>query len=944
MKVSFKILSLIIPAMALLFFGCKDDELTMADGTSSSSSDIEGDCISFTMKLDRDLSSRSDGFLGQIYDSEMLRYESYIDTQDKFRVFFFTSEGDFLFGATDRVVGSLQTTDQAADYWYVRIPMTMLVDRDNQEYDVDKIKNYLKSHSFKIAVLANWPNGGEKVNPADYDDSEGTPTGGENPSSTLKGHPKWNWSNSILNIKADPKDIRNINDLHHVYNDLYYAGESRRPMYEEFMAYLTSEGVTGYYMGEPTDWVKMREIEKSTSSWKANYDLNENIKSFDNKVTANQWIRANWTPNEQINENKAIYRHYQHMWFLWNFDASYKTGSKDGNVEYETDSSGNPILEKDGYSKVKKVKDASSYNSNWGWNDGYTKTDANPWGEEWYKRNGEVLYRRMAKSYNGGLTPEALGDLTIERGHSNNDVFFKYVSVNGSPAYCVKVGENYGIRLPAIGSGPKTSYTGMMLFQARTSGTLRIKWSSADETTESALAIQVGLSGNVGTDAEKNAIYKVHGNVKSTQPVNWRDRESGLEYLDITVSEGSLPVYIYCTQGKAVVYAIEFIRGRYLYETDREGVKPNENFGIPMYGVQDFPAIPDWQRGTTFNLENKVSLVRALAKVEVNIAKKFGEPRHVIMRNMNRLARCEPIDVHTSTAKLWGDENDHFAKDENNNNFLCEWFRIQNYGASYGIENYSDWLSWFYGSWQNIDGEQSERYEPIYWKTSGKDSSYDYNFDLGYHVQKGNPTGWDQGNSFSSKYSKFTEKMTEDRTPPHIFNPYIYRSDFCNFFEVPSASGDYYRYVLYVPEKNIDDPAVVGLQYSVPKVPHIEYRFPPRSITSNVDEPSAVDDGFYNTEYNLDDNDCFRIYFTNYGFGGDGDNVKDLPLNQLFHDKAVTQSGYEAYEKSNSNLSKHWPIMRNHKYNFHVGGEGPMNPEIHVEVSDWGHRKVIVTW
>lgn len=923
--------------------GCKD-ELTLNDGSDNSSGvEVEGDCIQFTMKLDRDISSRSD----DMFTSAIESYENYIDTQDKFRVFFFAENGDFLFGANDRTVGSMSNTDVNADYWYVRIPMTMLVDRDNQEYDVEKIKNYLKKHPFKIAVLANWPNGGEKVNPADWDDSEGTPDGGANPSSTLKGHPKWNWSNSILNIDAKPADIRNINDLHHVYHDKYYEGTANRiNSYGPFMAYGGTGEDRGYQMGEPTDWVQMRNI---TDGWKVpadEYKRDEDVPDFTSKETANAWIRANCSPNVDLNEDKRIYRHYQHMWFLWNFDASFKTGAS-GKVEYKK-TNGQEELDEAGYRIPVSIGGTKFYENNWGWNDGSPATITNRFGFEWYKRNGEYLYRKMLESYNGGGRPNVLGDILIERGHANNDVFFRYVSVNGFPAYCVNVEDNYGIQLPAIGSGKKTNYEGMLNFQARTSGTLRIKWSSADENVESGLAVQVGLSGIAGTDAEKKCIYKECPSLNSTQPTNWKDLEGGLEYLDISVPEGSLPVYIFCTKGKAVVYSVEFIRGSYLFETDREGVLPNENQGIPMYGVQDFPAIPDWQRGTTINISdqtgNNVNLIRALAKVEVYISKSYkAKPRHVYMRNMNRVARCEPMDVHNSTELLFGDEKDHMATD-NNGNYLCEWFRIQQYGPSYQTPDYVNWLSWFYGSWQRSKFDNEDRYKQISWKNNGKDANYVVNYSasnqgdhIRYYVAR-NMTGWDQNNSFESKYATLTQNM-KDQTPPHLFNPYIYRNDFCRFLEVPT-DDNYYKYILYLPEKNIDDPTVAGQMESDPKVPHIEYRFEPKAISKKADEPSAVDEGYYNSEYNLDDNDCFRIYFTSYSANG----TNGVEANPEIIDKKVKQSTYDAYERNKNNLKYHWPIMRNHKYSFHVGGEGPQNPDIHVEVSDWGHRKVIVTW
>lgn len=897
---------LILFSILFLSFASCIDDIVITEDSSKDKEQTEEDFIAFTIKLDKETDTRASDFSG-IPSNNLTKYDNYIDTQDKFRVFFFTEAGDFLFGATDRIVGSLSnTSDHNSEYWYVRIPMTKIVDRENQEYDIDKIKTYLKNHPFRVAVLANWPNAGAKINPSDWDDSEGTQGPNDNPSSTLKGEPLWNWSNSILNQKAS--DIKNINDLHHVYKDVAYSetkvpsgGMSKLNCYDEFMAYQED----GYYMGEPTDWVKMRDIDEG---WQNKYDKSTVVPYFDSKETANQWIRINCTPEVTINKEKNIYRHYQHMWFLWNFDASYKYGEWVGSNSGAED-------------ETKKNKAKKFYGDNWGWNDNSPATVTNPWGVEWYGRNGYILYDWMKTSYNNGGTPKAIGEKTIDIGEKDNDVFFKYITISNKYAYCVKVGDNYGIQLPAIGEGKKSTYEGMIMFQARTSGTLRVKWGSAD-------------GNSAGLAVQKNTTYKLHGGYSSKTPTNWINPDDGYDYYDISVGEDSQPMYIFCTSGKAVVYSIEFIRGKYLYDTDREGIMPDEEHPIPMYGVQWYDKISDWQRGTTINLDKDISLIRALAKVEVFIKQSFGTLRHVYMRSLNRGARCEPIDVHTSTDSIWNDNH------SNDNTKLCEWFRVQEYGASYAkptTDKYPNWLSWFYGSWKYNSNDKS----PTIWKTEGQTGKalYEWDYDLGYYVPKGNKTGW---NVSSLDYSEFTTSLE----PPRIYNPYINRSDFCRFIYVDDQTVDgetYHHYVLYLPEKNIDDPTTVGKMDSTPKVPHIEYRFyPPKTENS----AASVASTFTNTEYNLDDNDCYRIYFTNYGFAGNNsENVNSLTKrNDELYNKKWSSSTYDDYEKNNERLSYHWPIMRNHLYKFYVGGESPENPDIHVRVSDWSHRKVVVEW
>ena len=159
-------------------------------------------------------------------------------------------------------------------------------------------------------------------------------------------------------------------------------------------------------------------------------------------------------------------------------------------------------------------------------------------------------------------------------------------------------------------------------------------------------------------------------------------------------------------------------------------------------------------------------------------------------------------------------------------------------------------------------------------------------------------------------------KGKEYSNPPHLFNPDVERSDFCHFIKDKNYDdGTYHRYVLYLPDKSISDPNTVGDLASTPKVCHIEYR--------NAQMSS-----------NLDDNNCYRIYFTNYN------NIDLGEINETI--KTVTEDGYDSYESNNENLSKHWPIMRNHIYRFYVGGNTPQ--EIRVNVVPFGYDVKRTEW
>lgn len=909
-------ISMLMALWSVMAVSCIDEIISLEEQDGTGGVELKGDVLGFYMELDKSMTTRA----GLTIENKAIEgKDDWIDMQDKFRIFFFSETGDFLFGVTDRIVGSVANRPNSTekDYWYIRIPMTMIVDRNNQEYDIAAIKAYLKANKFKIAILANWPNTGDKVNPGDYDDSSEN-NFKTNPSSSLKGEPLWGWVNSVLNPAAvTAKTVKNVNDLHFLYADSYYSDKSGatsstestsdRPSRYSVYSKIYPDVADTLRVGEPTDWVKMRDI---SEGWK--YEKASPFGSFDSKETANQWIRYNWDPSIDVNNDKQIYRHYQHMWYLWNFNALYKVGIADDN---------------------KQSAAPTYYSKNFGWDDGGTingSSTINQWGYQWWLRNGKKLFDEWINKNNTDKVTsnnsKEVGDYTLSSiGDGSSSAFLEFVAATG-PDKCqfVKIGDNYGVKLPTIVSpGSQNNNTskyivnegkssGYIKFLARTSGTLRIKWGSADDN-EAQIVVQKGGS--------QDKVYTVsEGNNGKWFDINGTDNSStASSYRDISVGEDSQSLFIFCNKGHAVIYGIEYIRGKYLFDSDREGVIPNDDQGIPMYGVQQFDPIPDWEYGTTYNLPVNVSLVRSLAKVVVNIPTAFGQPSHVYMRCMNRTAFCEPMDVETNTSELWNKEH----HDDGDIRY-CEWFNIYHYGCSFNKtgafsdsdvrdseykgtgqrEKYVNWLGWFHGnwgSWWNNYVENKNEYAPTDLKEV-------------YSVN---------GEKNIGKY-------------PHLFNPHINRSDFCSFIYA-GVSGEYHRYILYMPDKNIDDPNYPGIFFCTPKVPHIEYRFKAPKASTAAATPAA---GVYeNTEFNLDDNDCYRIYFTNYGFDS---NFSDTDPNENIRDKAL--GSYDDYEKNRNNLKYHWPIMRNHVYEFFVSGSGPETPNVKVKVTDWSHEKVVIDW
>ena len=232
---------------------------------------------------------------------------------------------------------------------------------------------------------------------------------------------------------------------------------------------------------------------------------------------------------------------------------------------------------------------------------------------------------------------------------------------------------------------------------------------------------------------------------------------------------------------------------------------PSQSHPIPMYGVQKFNRIEGWSKGTPFNLSeffvddddkypsNKtkyvyknISLLRSVVKIELKIPKdktKNGKdkPYVVGLYYSNIYARCEPMDVWTPTDELWDSqhpEGSNFA-----NNSKCKDMQaLLNYGpvatafTGNAKEAYQKKLSWFYGVWRENKTGTSEPwwgFEPF-------------------------------------KMANFVPAT--DNTPyPRIFNSYIQRQNamVCDD-NVLVDDPDYWYYVVYLGERNINDPSELG--------------------------------------------------------------------------------------------------------------------------------------
>lgn len=655
-----------------------------------------------------------------------------------------------------------------------------------------------------------------------------------------------NWpKGSIAEIDKQIKDEAsiNINTLHHLVTDEIY---SQSDVYE----FLTDDNGK---MGATTEWVKNNQ--------------------FDKKEDATTWIRDHWNPSLEENnpEDPSQRGYYNDLWFLWNFGGN----AGDNALPYEA------------------------------------------FEDEWENRNGENLRNWLtAQLVDDTGEGEITGDLNKDTADDDTDVgagddtntgnddtntdvdsdndkknelvdknVLSFITTEGAIAFKEQSTEDplkyyYGVRLPVVKEtettddegSEKTEMQGAFSFIARASGTLYITGRAAESNQEAQLTVQVG-------DADTKIEYTL----------NFTDITTIDQEISITGDEQR--VYLYNSSGSnggIDIFQIEYIQDEYLYETDRTGIMPSDEHPIPMYGIQEYEALGEvWKEGTVFDLSNfnklnpsssyydvhPIQLLRSVAKVELLLPENFN---HVFLRNMNRTAFSEPMDVASNTAEIWKDDEEEASHWLDNS---CEWSKLIGlepfYSYNYNVGDYQNKLSWYYYNW---------------------------------------------GKNLQGSLNTDDSKIGDDH--PHILNPHINRSDFVKFKEAGTNDDGLKRYVLYVPEKFVDDPDRTDtdedIMAAAPKVCHIEFR----------DEKDPY--------YNLDDNYCYRIYFTEGGFYSNGGEITPPAFD---NDDDTWEN---KYENAPEILKHHWTIMRNHVYTFTVEQGGKL--AVQVKVLPWKIRKIEVEW
>lgn len=634
----------------------------------------------------------------------------------------------------------------------------------------------------------------------------------------------WGWDSDFTsdNIEFSPGDP--IKKLHHLSNpDMDpYSNSVYSFLYEGY----------GGKMGVYQDWVE---------------------ETFD-RVGAFNWIRQNWYPGfpiSRIEETCGEGFNYVNMRLLWNFNGVVTQNPSDFGDN-------NRLNWKDANTEDLKDWLINTEDSNYP-----PKTvlgDLQPIVE---RCNFEFIANGDKTKQEGDSGEESEGD-------GNNDGTTEEDNYINSTFE--KIGDTYGVVL-APGKYVVTNNTtinreNVFNLELKASGKLMIKWSSNEDNKEAQLAIERRNYRNDSKSKENEEDFGMfHPTTKST------DIQILTYSYDINTEPEIVSLYNCTTdengKGRPVIYEIEYVEDKHLAQTARRGKKLGIGIGteelmlIPMYGIQVFDKLTNWEEGTVYGLSNfnqitpisppkKVSLIRSVAKVELKLPhlSENDNYHHVFLRCMNRTSRAEPMDVSTPTDEIWKDNNS-----DGSHNTECEWFTLKNQTPFYQKNStgtstsYKQKLGWYYGTW-------------------------------------------------ASNYQLGTVTIEQPNNYPHILNPMMNRSDFAQFIYT-GQDGIYDRYIIYVPEKFTDDPGTVDdskdMRTQTPKVCHIEFRDP--------------DDDFKN----FDDDHCYRIYFTQ---GGIGDKKYFPNLSQT--NETTNPTWENTYEQNIDNLKQHWPIMRNHVYSFTV--------------------------
>lgn len=287
---SIKYIALLTLIVFTALTSCTDDEL-IVDDNDVPEEVRNGFSLSFTTTLDKmGGATATRGIFSDLRSTakELEEMESYIDVQ-KFRVLFFAGENfnekkekdpdndKFLFESTSRWVKKQSTTDGYSS-WFVSVPVFGYGNDRDHNWNWDKIKEFLQTKKFKVAILANRP---------DLEWNMGI-TNKNNNKDTLTQFgwfdntgPHWTQKNTLWG-----NNTKKIFDLHHCQWDPIYEGknwDNETPAYLNVYDFIT--GKVGPDEGEEKNYGKPSM--GATSTW---VSWENNDTDFDSK----EWGKRYW--------------------------------------------------------------------------------------------------------------------------------------------------------------------------------------------------------------------------------------------------------------------------------------------------------------------------------------------------------------------------------------------------------------------------------------------------------------------------------------------------------------------------------------------------------------------------------------------------------------------------------------------------------------------------
>lgn len=920
-----------VAALALSVTGCVDELVP-----GSEKGKLEGSLTGEALVFDVTMSKLGDDSSASSMLDHGEDWENYVDPS-KFRVLFFDLEGNYIFEADPRymtIVSKDLAWSGSTDAYRITIPRRDLKQNSVNDAPTEKIRDVIENEGFKVAVLANWPTAVEDVR--GYDPETGDPILG---SETLSTN---------LDFAYDETKTQEHSKLeylsHCIYDNVYGAiegGTLKYPAYRHLVDYNDGYKLGGR-MGVYSNWVsylyKNQQDAADFIRKGEDYDGDElegdvTFTFSCSKESGDDFTFTPYSYTRKLDEDNAY--ELDNIWRLWNFSGgetcpyNAKCGTKVNTKGWSTRTYWKRRNEQALIYQLEKQgapAEDGSYIFSTGFDIASLKTD-NVAGLRYVPVNPDFVPQEGEANTSGYLElPNAI-DATIDMGEVAGNLKDKTNRARMDEF------KSHALYLPAYGEG-----------------TLRIRCKSKDDVKSTRLVVVTKIPGR--DDSEKTAFFSYRdGNGMSQTSKEFRfypadnterhqailqnepfqetmEYAQSVEYILEPQSNPYLEVYIGSIGGNIDIYEIEYMRARHIYDSARNCIMPSADHPIPMYGLQIFDPIGDYLvDNETFNMSDRsansylqnltdknnnplpeynyrnVYLLRSVAKVELRFARsvfsKFP-PEHVMMRVMNRTARCEPKDVINPTEWIWygydpqpedfpetskfPDTWQLITQDVLKNKFVgavAEFDNICKYGPNYqsGANTTHAYLtrtSWFYGAW--IDGAGLEIPDEngnnivnrFFWQT---------------------PWNWGIDNPGQQNDPELANiEVPNDYPYPRIFNSRVDRSDFCRFHKLPDTDPNYIRYAMYVPEKNIDDADNIGQLTARPKVEHVEIRF------------KGV-----NTALNYDDDDCYRVYFTNYATNN---GIKGVAR--------YGDSNWDQWEQKRENLVNLQPVMRNCHYIFTI--------------------------